>query len=52
MTSVSGHLLNHEFVGYHRKWHGCSPVELFDANVVKGCPEDYVKIKVLFSFLI
>ncbi|RLU22556.1 hypothetical protein DMN91_004834 [Ooceraea biroi] len=45
MTSVSGHLLNHEFVGAYRKWQGCHPLSLFDAPVSKQCPEDYVKIK-------
>lgn len=46
MTSVSGHLLNHEFVGQYRKWLGCSPDALFDAPVMKECSEDYLKIKV------
>lgn len=46
MTSVSGHLLNHEFLGSHRKWTGCPPEALFDATVVKECSEDFIKIKV------
>ncbi|XP_076633672.1 topoisomerase 3-alpha [Colletes latitarsis] len=46
MTSVSGHLLNHEFVGSYRKWQGCHPLSLFDAPVVKTClEENYMKIK-------
>ncbi|KAK2586300.1 hypothetical protein KPH14_001550 [Odynerus spinipes] len=46
MTSVSGHLLNHEFVGAYRKWHGCHPLSLFDAPVAKNCLDDnYLKIK-------
>ncbi|XP_046401854.1 DNA topoisomerase 3-alpha isoform X2 [Ischnura elegans] len=45
MTSVSGHLLNYEFVGLYRKWQGCSPLALFEAPIMKCCPKDYVKIK-------
>lgn len=45
MTSVSGHLLTYEFVGPYRKWHGCHPLSLFEAPVVKQCPEDFIKIK-------
>ncbi|ODN03898.1 DNA topoisomerase 3-alpha [Orchesella cincta] len=43
MTSVSGHLLGHEFDARFRKWHSCDPVELFDAPVVKNCREDNMK---------
>ncbi|KAK3584994.1 hypothetical protein CHS0354_037368 [Potamilus streckersoni] len=45
MTSVSGHLLNLEFVGQYKKWYSCNPVALFDAQVQKYCPENYVDIK-------
>nr|XP_973578.2 PREDICTED: DNA topoisomerase 3-alpha [Tribolium castaneum] len=45
MTSVSGHLLNYEFGPSFRNWKSCNPVALFDAPVVKMCPEDYQKIK-------
>ncbi|XP_063995529.1 DNA topoisomerase 3-alpha [Diachasmimorpha longicaudata] len=45
MTSVSGHLLNYDFVGAYRKWQGCHPLSLFDAPVAKQCLEDYQKIK-------
>ncbi|KAK1129739.1 hypothetical protein K0M31_019453 [Melipona bicolor] len=46
MTSVSGHLLNHDFTGVYRKWHGCHPLTLFDAPVVKDClEENSIKIK-------
>ena len=46
MTSVSGHLLNYDFEGACRKWHGCHPLALFDAPVVKHCAEEnYIKIK-------
>ncbi|CAH0579356.1 unnamed protein product [Chrysodeixis includens] len=45
MTSVSGHLLNLEFVGAYKGWQSCSPLALFDAPVFKFCPENYEKIK-------
>ncbi|XP_029688056.1 DNA topoisomerase 3-alpha [Takifugu rubripes] len=45
MTSVSGHLLGLEFKTPFQKWHSCSPVLLFDAEVEKYCPENMVQIK-------
>ncbi|XP_039630894.1 DNA topoisomerase 3-alpha [Polypterus senegalus] len=45
MTSVSGHLLALEFKAPFNKWHSCNPVVLFDAEVEKYCPENYVDIK-------
>jgi hypothetical protein len=48
MTSVSGHLLGLEFVGNYRNWRACSPLSLFDAPVVKYCPQDYQQIKVSY----
>ncbi|CAG0898215.1 unnamed protein product, partial [Darwinula stevensoni] len=45
MTSVSGHLLNLEFIGAYRKWGACDPLALFDAPVAKACGEDYMPIK-------
>uniref|UniRef100_A0A0A9WRY3 DNA topoisomerase n=1 Tax=Lygus hesperus TaxID=30085 RepID=A0A0A9WRY3_LYGHE len=45
MTSVSGHMMNYDFVGTYRGWHSCSPEDLFDAPVYKNVPEDFVKIK-------
>ncbi|XP_072337326.1 DNA topoisomerase 3-alpha isoform X3 [Scyliorhinus torazame] len=45
MTSVSGHLLELEFKSPFQKWHSCNPVTLFDAEVEKYCPENYVDIK-------
>ncbi|KAF7267076.1 hypothetical protein GWI33_019678 [Rhynchophorus ferrugineus] len=45
MTSVSGHLLNYEFVSSYRSWQSCNPVTLFDAPVIKSCSKDYEKIK-------
>ena len=46
MTSVSGHMLGFDFAGTYRKWRGCPPISLFDAPIVKQCPnQDYEKIK-------
>jgi DNA topoisomerase-3 len=44
-TSVSGHLLGFDFAGSYRKWNGCAPEQLFEAPVIKSCPENYVNIK-------
>lgn len=46
MTSVSGHLLNYEFVGKWKNWQSCNPLELFDAPIQKNCPGDSQKLKV------
>lgn len=45
MTSVSGHLLNYEFLPSFRGWHSCNPEQLFDAPVRKSCTENMGKIK-------
>ncbi|NXM23962.1 TOP3A topoisomerase, partial [Oxyruncus cristatus] len=45
MTSVSGHLLTQEFRMPFRKWHSCNPLALFDAEIEKYCPENYLDIK-------
>ncbi|XP_055682894.1 DNA topoisomerase 3-alpha [Lutzomyia longipalpis] len=45
MTSVSGHLLTHDFTGSYRSWKMCNPSQLFDAPVTKMCPEDSMKIR-------
>lgn len=45
MTSVSGHLLNYEFISTYRGWQSCNPLALFDAPVVKSCPKDYEAVK-------
>ncbi|RMC17585.1 hypothetical protein DUI87_05249 [Hirundo rustica rustica] len=45
MTSVSGHLLAHDFIMPFRKWHSCNPLALFDAEIEKYCPENYLDIK-------
>lgn len=44
-TSVSGHLLQHEFSTAYKGWKSCNPEQLFDAPVIKFCPENYVKIQ-------
>lgn len=44
-TSVSGHLLTYEFSNAYRNWKGCSPEQLFEAPVIKSCPENFQKIQ-------
>ncbi len=51
MTSVSGHLLNHDFEEKYRKWYSCDPVKLFELPVLKSCrDESGLKIKVYKCF--
>ena len=45
MTSVSGHLMNYEFVGEYKKWHSCDPVALFTCPIEKTISEKLIKIK-------
>lgn len=45
MTSVSGHLMQHDFMDAYRGWQSCDPISLFDAPIVKYCPQNYEKIK-------
>lgn len=45
MTSVSGHLLTHEFVDSYKHWQSCDPLTLFDAPVYKKCPDNFAKIQ-------
>ncbi|XP_037663946.1 DNA topoisomerase 3-alpha isoform X2 [Choloepus didactylus] len=45
MTSVSGHLLAHDFQMQFRKWQSCNPLVLFEAAIEKYCPENFVDIK-------
>ncbi|XP_072794621.1 DNA topoisomerase 3-alpha isoform X1 [Vicugna pacos] len=45
MTSVSGHLLAHDFQMQFRKWQSCNPLVLFEAGIEKYCPENFVDIK-------
>ncbi|XP_050019660.1 DNA topoisomerase 3-alpha isoform X2 [Alexandromys fortis] len=47
MTSVSGHLLAHDFQMRFRKWQSCNPLVLFEAEIEKYCPENFVDIKTL-----
>ncbi|KAK2111038.1 DNA topoisomerase 3-alpha [Saguinus oedipus] len=45
MTSVSGHLLAHDFQMQFRKWQSCNPLVLFEAEIEKYCPENFVDIR-------
>lgn len=45
MTSVSGHLMTQDFLDAYKSWQSCDPISLFDAPVVKFCPQNFVKIK-------
>ncbi|XP_026635866.1 DNA topoisomerase 3-alpha [Microtus ochrogaster] len=45
MTSVSGHLLAHDFQMKFRKWQSCNPLVLFEAEIEKYCPENFIDIK-------
>ncbi|CAK8696344.1 unnamed protein product [Clavelina lepadiformis] len=45
MTSLSGHLLNYNFVGSYRKWSSCHPLSLFDAEIEKSVTENMNNIK-------
>eukprot|EP00798_Chlamydomonas_sp_ICE-L_P013708 gene13708-19601_t len=38
-TSVVGHLMGLEFGATHKRWHSCSPLDLFDAPVDKFVPD-------------
>lgn len=33
MTSVSGHLISHDFEDRYKKWHSCDPSALFEAGI-------------------
>lgn len=46
MTSVLGHLTGLEFQQQYRKWHSCSPGQLFDAPVIT----EVAQVGVLFLF--
>jgi DNA topoisomerase-3 len=41
VTSVQGHLMEQDFKGVNRKWHGCAPIDLFDAEVEKFVPDKF-----------
>ena len=34
ITSVLGHLMEHDFDEQHRKWNSCEPIRLFDAPIL------------------
>ena len=48
-TSVSGHLLELDFLPQHKKWHGCSPMELYTAPVQKLVPQARQQPQVMCS---
>ncbi|DBB17906.1 hypothetical protein WJX82_005956 [Trebouxia sp. C0006] len=39
-AAVAGHLQSLDFTEQYKKWHGCAPVELYTAPVVKFVPEE------------
>ena len=45
MTSVSGHLLSTDFPIGYKSWKSCNPLELFTADIVQYCKDDYMPIK-------
>lgn len=45
MTSVSGHLLNYNFVSKYSKWYSCDPKVLFSAPITHVCTDMSNKIK-------
>ena len=45
MTSVSGHLISHDFSFNFKNWQKCPPINLFSAPIVKFCPENLQPIK-------
>lgn len=38
-TSVAGHLMELDFPEPYKRWHSCSPLELYGAPVVKIVPQ-------------
>lgn len=45
MTSVSGHLLNYDFIGDYSRWNGCDPRVLFSAPITTTCSDQCKLIK-------
>ncbi|KAH7888880.1 DNA topoisomerase [Phlebopus sp. FC_14] len=45
VTSVSGHLLAHDFPDAYRQWHSCDPFSLFDAPILTTVPADNKSIE-------
>lgn len=45
MTSVSGHLMNYEFIGEYKKWQSCDPISLFTCPIEKTVTKNMEKIK-------
>ena len=46
MTSVSGHLMEIEFVSGYKKWHNCQPLTLFTAPVERKVSENMDGIRI------
>ncbi|KAK9812774.1 hypothetical protein WJX72_003468 [[Myrmecia] bisecta] len=44
-TSVAGHLMELDFGAAHKKWHSCSPADLYGAPVHKSVPQDKEPLK-------
>ncbi|KAG0313479.1 DNA topoisomerase [Dissophora globulifera] len=45
MTAVRGHLLSSDFPLRYKKWSGCAPVELFEAQVEKATSKDLLAVE-------
>ena len=45
MTSVSGHLMTHDFAVSFKNWEKCLPLSLFSAPILKFCPDNSQPIK-------
>jgi len=45
VTSVSGHLLAHDFPDEYRQWNSCDPITLFDAPILSTVPTDNKSIE-------
>jgi len=46
MTSLSGHMMNYEFIGSYKQWNSCHPSTLFQASLEKKVNENMMNIKV------
>ncbi|KAF8983156.1 DNA topoisomerase [Entomortierella lignicola] len=45
MTAVRGHLQSTDFPLRYRKWSGCAPVELFEAQIEKSTSKDLISVE-------
>jgi DNA topoisomerase-3 len=46
-SSVTGHLMSMDFSGAMKKWHGCDPLELYSAEIIKSVPQVLLGVKAL-----